>query len=145
LANKHSARLLGYQAAKFGVRQMDVSSRVPAKGNHGLEVLWEDGERVFYRERILNRDGELKNVLLVRLASEHQAPASVDRIAHEYALRDDLDEAWAVRPLRLVREHGRTSLMLEDPDSKPPDRLLGTPMETGVFERKPYQVTLSLA
>ena len=39
----------------------------------------------------------------------------------------------AARPLALVREHGRTMLLLEDPGGEPLDRLLGRPMEMGGF------------
>ena len=53
----------------------------------------------------------------------------IDRLAHEYALRDELDGRSAVRPLALVREHGRTVLVLEDPGGELLDRLLGRPME----------------
>ena len=52
-------------------------------------------------------------------------PAILDRLAHEYELKDELDGAWAVRPLELVRERGRTMLVLEDPGGEPLDRLLG--------------------
>jgi PAS domain S-box-containing protein len=123
---------------------MDVSPRVPAKGDDGPEILWEDGERLFCREWVPSSDGKPKKVLIVRLASDSPTPASVDRLAHEYDLKDELDGAWAVRPLRLIREHGRTSLMLEDPDSEPLDRLLGTPMETGRFLRLAVAITSAL-
>jgi len=35
-------------------------------------------------------------------------------------------ESTPVRPLALVREHGRTVLLLEDPGGEPLDRLLAT-------------------
>jgi acetyl-CoA acetyltransferase len=38
---------------------MKVSSLVSAKGDGGLEFLWEDGERVFCREWRRNDDGKL--------------------------------------------------------------------------------------
>jgi serine/threonine protein kinase len=38
-------------------------------------------------------------------------------------------------PLALVREHGRTVLLLEDPGGEPLARLLGQPMATGRFLR----------
>ena len=41
--------------------------------------------------------------------------------------------AWAVRPLDLVRDAGRTVLVLEDVGGEPLDRLLGAPMEVGRF------------
>src|SRR4029077_14884065 len=49
--------------------------------------------------------------------------------AHEYGLKDELDGAWAVRPLELVHEVGRTMLVLEDLGGEPLERLLGAAME----------------
>ena len=60
---------------------------------------------------------------------------NIIRLAHEYGLKDELDVAWAVRPLELVRERGRTILVLEDPGSEPLGRLLGAPLEPGRFLR----------
>jgi serine/threonine protein kinase len=71
------------------------------------------------------------SVLLVFPAAEHPTPATLDRLAHEYGLKDELDGAWAVRPLELGRERGRTMLVFEDPGGEPLDRLLGTLMEVG--------------
>jgi hypothetical protein len=68
-------------------------------------------------------------------ASEHPAPAFVDRLTHEYGLKDELDGRSALRPLALVREHARTMLLLEDPGAKPLAQLLGRPMEMGRFLR----------
>lgn len=107
---------------------MNVAYPVATGRDEGLEVLWEDGERVFCRKRRPNDSGKLNNFLIVRLTAEHPTQASLDRLAHEYALRDELDGAWAVRPLELFREHGRTMLMFEDPASEPLDRMLGAPM-----------------
>ena len=53
----------------------------------------------------------------------------------EYELKDELDGAWAVRPLELVRDRGRTMLVLEDPGGEPLAGLLGAPMEVGSFLR----------
>ena len=66
-------------------------------------------------------------------AAEHPSIASLERLAHEYELRDELDGAWAVRPLDLVPEATRTILVLEDPRGELLARLLGTPMEIGRF------------
>jgi hypothetical protein len=41
-------------------------------------------------------------------ASNHPSRSRLDRITHEYELRDNLDSAWAVRPLDLVLDAGRT-------------------------------------
>ena len=49
---------------------MNVPSRGPKRDDR-LEVLWEDGERVFCREQRLKADGKLSNVLIVMLSAEH--------------------------------------------------------------------------
>jgi len=68
-------------------------------------------------------------------ATEHPTPATLDRLAHEYGLKDELDAGWAARPLELIREGGRTILLVEDPCGEPLDQLLGKPMEIGNFLR----------
>ena len=51
--------------------------------------------------------------------------ATLDRLAHEYALKDDLEAGWAARPLDLLRERGRSLLVLEDPGGVPLAQLVG--------------------
>ena len=72
--------------------------------------------------------------LLCRLWSI-KVPASLDRLANEYALRDELAAEWALRPLELVREGGRTILLLEDPGGEPLSLLLGDTMAVPAFLR----------
>ena len=121
------------------------SSWFGAGGDSGFQVLWEDGERVFCRGWRLSADGNRAAVLAVLPAAEHPPPASLDRLAHEYGLKDELDGAWAVRPLELVRERGRSMLVLEDPGGEPLDRLLGAPMEVGSFLRLAIGIAAALA
>jgi serine/threonine protein kinase len=103
--------------------------------DRSLEVLGEDGERVLCRGWRDDGSGERTAVLAVLPAAEHPTPGLVDRLAHEYGLKDELDGAWAVRPLKLVREHGQIMLVLEDPGGEPLERLLGGPMEMARFLR----------
>jgi PAS domain S-box-containing protein len=117
------------------------SSRFAPGGNSGFQVLWEDGDRVFCRGNSHGDDTTL--VLAVLPANEHPAPAVLDRLAHEYELRDELDAAWAARPLEFVREQGQAILLLQDPGGEPLDRLIGPPMELEVFLR--LAVALSVA
>lgn len=56
-----------------------------------LQVLREDGERVFCRGWQSGDDGSAKSVLIVLAGSAGAPPAGVDRLAHEYALKDVLD------------------------------------------------------
>jgi predicted ATPase/GAF domain-containing protein len=96
--------------------------------------VWEDGERVFCRGRRPGHGGG-GNVLIVRPTAEHPPPAILDRLTRYHDLKDELDSAWAVRPLELVRERGRTMLVLDDPGGEPLVQLLGAPMEVGRFLR----------
>src|SRR3982074_1377655 len=111
---------------------MNFSPSPGAGGVSRLTVLLEDGERILCRGWRDDGDGGTA-MLAVLSASEHPAPAFVDQLAHEYGLKDELDGRSAARPLALVREHGRTILLLEDPGGEPLNRLLGRPMEMGRF------------
>jgi PAS domain S-box-containing protein len=97
------------------------------------QVLWEDAERIFSRGWRLDHDGRRCTVLLVAPAADHPSRSTLDHFGHEYELKDELDSAWAVRPLELVRDTGRTMLVLEDEGGEPVNRLLGVPMEVGRF------------
>ena len=122
---------------------MNPSSWFAAGGVGSLQVLWEDGERVFCRgER--HADGYRAAVLAVLPAAEHPTPATLDRLAREYELKNELDGPWAVRPLELVRERGRIMLVLEDTRSEPLDRLLDPPMEVRSFLRLAIAVAAAL-
>src|SRR5712691_9875612 len=108
------------------------------------QVLSEDGERVFCRRARLGADGNRSAVLVVLPAAEHPSPSTLDRLAHEYGLKEELDRAWAVRPLEFVREGVRAMLVLEDPGGESLDRLLGTPMDVGRFLRLAIGIAMAL-
>ena len=123
---------------------MNLSIRFDADGDSSFQVLWGDGERVFCRGWRLDHDGQRQAVLAVRLAAEHPTPASLDRLAHEYGLKDELDPAWAARPLELLTDAGRPMLVLEDPGGEPLEGLLGAPMEVGRFLRLAVAIAAAL-
>jgi predicted ATPase/signal transduction histidine kinase len=126
-------------------RQMDLSSRFGTGGHNSVgEVLWQDGERVVYRRWRDGADGDRHAILVVLPAADHPTPVSLNRLTHEYGLKDDLDGAWAARPLELVREGGRIMLMLESPQGEPLDRLVGAPMEVGRFLRLAIALAVAL-
>ena len=102
-------------------------------GDSSLPVLWEDDDCVICRALCLHTDGHRTTVLVVRPASEHPAPATLDRLIHAYSLRDELHESWAVRPLQLIRDQGQIRLVLEDKGGMPLEGLLGAPIETEQF------------
>ena len=109
-----------------------------------MQALWEDGERVFYRASRDEPGGDRRTVIVVVLATENPTTVGLDRLAHEYSLKDHLDAPWAVRPLDLVRERGRTMLVLEDAGAEPLHRLLGSPMELPTFLRLAEALTAAL-
>src|SRR6266403_2271645 len=108
----------------------------------GLQVLSDDGERVLCRG--WRSEGNASARLAVLPVAEHPAPASLDRLAHEYGRREGRDSDWAGRPLDLVRERDRTVLVLEDPGGQPLDRVLGVPMETGRLLRLAIGIAAAL-
>ena len=108
------------------------------------QMLWEDGDHVFHRGWRLGGDGNRSAVLVVLPAADHPSSSTVDRLAHEYALKDELDAAWAARPLELSREGRQTTLVLDDPGGEPLDRLLEGPMELGRFLRLASAIARSL-
>jgi PAS domain S-box-containing protein len=123
---------------------VEPSSRFSANGMGGLEILSEDGGLILRRGWREGSGGERKDVLLVLASSEQPAPASVDRLALEYSFKGQLDSAWAVRPLELVRDRGQTILVLEDPGGDLLGGLLGKPMEVERFLRVAVGVTAAL-
>ena len=109
-----------------------------------FEVLSEDGERVLCRGWRLGDDGNARAVLVVLPTAEHPSPSNLDRLAHEYGLKNELDGAWAAQPLELVHDGRRPMLVLEDAGGEPLDRLLGAPMDVGRFLRAAIGIAVAL-
>ena len=107
-----------------------------------LEALWEDGERI-YCKTSRGTGGTRQDFLAVLPAEEHPSPDSINRLNHEYGLREYLDDTWALRPLELAQAHGRPMLVLKYREAKPLDRLIGAAMEIENFLR--LAVALSAA
>jgi serine/threonine protein kinase len=108
------------------------------------QILSEDGERLLCRGWRLGDDGRRESVLIVLPAADRPSRSSLDRLTHEYGLKDELDEAWAARPLELVRDGDRAMLVLEDPGGEPLDRLLGRPLEIAEFLRMAIPLVVAL-
>ncbi len=124
---------------------MNRSSWLVAGGEAPPEVLWEDGERRFCRVWRSGANGGRQPGIAVLAAAERPAAATLGRLAHEYALREHIDGEWALKPLELVRERGRTILVLEHRDGEPLHRLISRPLEIGRFLRLAVALGGSLA
>ena len=124
---------------------MSPPSRFGVDGDSNFQVLWEDGECVFCRAWRQGANGDQDVVLLVSPAGDHPTPATLERLAHEYELKDELDGAWATLPLELGRHRGRTVLVLEDSGGEPLERLVGAPLEVGRFLRLAIAIAAALS
>ncbi|HTR14115.1 MAG TPA: AAA family ATPase [Roseiarcus sp.] len=114
---------------------MNSTLQFNAGGFKHLQVLWADSERALCRGRRADPGSAPVSVLLVFPVAERPPSDVLDRLAHEYELRGELEAAWCARPLELRREGGRTLLLLEDSGGEPLERLVGEPMETERFLR----------
>src|SRR3977135_3684995 len=93
---------------------MNLPLSLGAGGAGSLAVVCEDGERILCRG--WRDDGDDRTTILAVLsASEHPTPSLVDRLAHEYGLKDELDGRSAGRTVALVGEKGRANVLLEAP------------------------------
>jgi hypothetical protein len=125
---------------------MSRSSRCSGDGDTSSGTLWEDGERALCRTWCMCASGGRQAVLVVSPVSEHPTPGSLNRLTHEYELKDHVDDAWAARPLELVRERGQTTLVLKDPGGEPLDRLIAARpwrLERSCASRSPYRPRLA--
>ena len=122
----------------------DVSEApaVAASSGHALEILWEDGEFVLSRG-VWN--GEGFPLLAAMPSSAQPSPETLARLQHAYSLREELDPAWACRPVRLELHKGRLTLLNKDPGGEPLLRLTGRPWEIASFLRLAVGVASALA
>ena len=82
---------------------------------------------------------------MTELSAEYASPGLAKRLEHEYALRGELDAAWAARPIALSRHDDRLTLVREDPGGEPLDRVLGgAPMAVTEFLRVAIPLTAAL-
>src|SRR5262244_1107698 len=109
---------------------------------YSLECLRDDGEFVLHRGRA--RQPGPPSVLLLSPASTRPSPETLKKIDHEYSLSNELEAAWAVRPLALSRRGEQVALVLEDRGGAPLDEFLSGPMEITQFLRIAVGLTASL-
>jgi PAS domain S-box-containing protein len=108
------------------------------------EVLKEDGELILFRAWHDGADRHRQSVLVLQSAAEQPTPNAVNRLAHEYALKDQLDASWAIRPVELLHDHERTSLVLEAPDGLPLEHFMGAPLEPGLFLQLAIAISIAV-
>jgi len=101
-----------------------------------LETLRQDGEFILYRGlRQTKAETSPPSILALSPVMERPAPATIKKIEHQFSLKDEVDPGWAIRPVVLTQQQGRSMLLFEDPNGEPLDRLLRRPMELRKFLR----------
>jgi len=113
------------------------ASVLPGTGREGdlLEVLWEDADLVFCRLSRDDVEGHRHAFIPIHSSAGHPALESVNRLTHEYELREYLQRAWALRPMEIVSDRGHSMLVVDYTGGEPLDRLIGQPMDIGQFLR----------
>jgi len=92
-----------------------------------LEAQRKDAEFILYRGR---REDDGSRILLAAPVEEHPRPESMKLLEHAYTFKEELDAAWAARPIAIARYWDRPVLVMEDPGGVPLDQLLGQPLDT---------------
>ena len=99
-----------------------------ARAQFPLSILREDEEFILYRSEHSSRPGS-GSVLLLAPSSNNPSVDTLKKLEHEYSLRDELDSAWAARPVALTEHLGQTAIVLEDPGGEPLDHFLSGPVD----------------
>lgn len=108
-----------------------------------MQILWDDGERSFSREVRSGVDGECP-VLVARPFAEQPRPGCLERLSHEFGLKDELDRSWAVQPRELLRDGARLQLVLDDPGGVPLVQLLVAPLDIASVLRHAVSIAVAL-
>ncbi|MBV9873147.1 MAG: AAA family ATPase [Verrucomicrobia bacterium] len=95
---------------------------------HVFEPLRRDEDSILYRGR---GEDDSSQVLVLAPAKEDPRRESVKRFEHEYSLREELDPAWAVRPIGFAFHWNRPVLVLHDPGGRPLSQLRSPASELG--------------
>ena len=103
----------------------------------------QDSEIFLRRIRRQNADANTSATVLA--VSERTSSDGFKKLTREYELAEYLDRAWALQPLELVHENGRTTLILEDPGGDLLSQLLDTPMEVDRFLRLAIGITAAIS
>jgi serine/threonine protein kinase len=106
-----------------------------------FEVLRQDEHFILYRG--CSTSGSSR-VLLRSPTSQHPTLQNLKRLERAYSLKEDLDPAWAVRPIEFANHWDRLVLEMEDPGGVPLDQLLGQPLDLAFSLRKAISLSSAI-
>jgi PAS domain S-box-containing protein len=107
-------------------RSQDETSRAASASRLRRPDLGRDAVSPFGRDPA---SAGLSRVLLVAPVLEYPRPESLKLLEHAYSFKEELDRAWAARPIAIARHWNRMVLVMEDPGGVPLDQLLGQPLD----------------
>ena len=83
---------------------------------HVFEALRIDEDSILYRGW---KPEDSSRILVLAPAKEESGPEGLKRFEHEYSLKEELDPAWAARPIAVTFHWNRPVLVLQDPGGAP--------------------------
>ncbi|MGY3442776.1 AAA family ATPase [Bradyrhizobium sp. USDA 4473] len=99
---------------------------------HVLQIIGEGDDFTLLRGR---RSPDGRRVLVRKPRSATHNPDLVKQLGNEFSIAGDLDSAWAVCPVELVRGEEGPALILDDPGGMPLNERLGKSLELSAFLR----------
>src|SRR5258708_3801938 len=109
--------------------------------HYKFKTIWDDGNFILSQATLPE---ETSPILVVNPTLAQPTPVSIAQLEHAYALRGELDAAWAARPFELVRHQGQPALLMEHPGGELLAAMLGTPWELTQFLRVAIGLAVSL-
>ncbi|WP_213805173.1 sigma 54-interacting transcriptional regulator [Granulicella sp. dw_53] len=107
-----------------------------------FETIWDDGTFVLSHASL--QEGQVP-ILAISSTHVQSTPGSVAQLEHAYALREELDSAYAARPFELVSHQGKLTLRMEHPGGELLAAMLGSPWELEQFLRVAIGLAASLS
>src|SRR5258708_15533957 len=110
--------------SRLGIPSLHTEAEAPSAqiqqarfSDYILDPIRKDEEVVISRGKDPGRT-DAPSVLLMSTVSKQPSPGTLKKLENEYSLKDELDSAWAVRPLALSYESRQATHVLEDPGGK---------------------------
>ncbi|NHL69183.1 AAA family ATPase [Burkholderia ambifaria] len=105
-------------------------------------VIPEDDGISHSRACITNGEGRRIPVVVARPRRGASSTIAVEHLLNEYRMREQLDSAWALRPLELQRQGDSVALILENAAGVSLEQLLSEPLDTRRFLNIALQIVV---
>jgi predicted ATPase/signal transduction histidine kinase len=117
----------------------DAETIMVELSRYSLDLVREDAEFILYRAH--SKQLQPPSILLLTPSSTRPSLETLEKIDHEFSLRSELDNLWALPPLAISSYNDKRVLVLEDPGGTPLNRLVEGPMEIKLYLRLAIQIS----